>query len=181
MNKLSAMLIGVALPLVVGCQRQPTEVAPPQATPETGEGVTPAAGAPEPGGASEASWKIESGPADAPVQIEAFYPFNEDHAWVKQLNQKILDTYPGQVHITQIDWFTEEGGKYQSDKGLPACGLYTVNGEVVAKKSQPLGGWTDQTLLDAVAKALESQGAKGDASASEPTEKEAPAPAGGGE
>jgi len=114
------------------------------------------AGAPATGAApsTEAEWKIESGPADAKVTVECFFPMNEDHAWVKDLNQKILDKFPGQVRIVHIDWFTEEGGKVQEEKGFPSCSVYAVNGKVVAQKSQELGGWTEEGLLDEIGKAV---------------------------
>lgn len=153
MKKLAVMTLMV-LGVGLGCAKQ----APPTSAPTAPTQALPEATTPAPGTApaAETNWKIESGPADAKVTVECFFPMNEDHAWVKDLNQKILDQFPGQVRIVHIDWFTEEGGKVQEEKGFPACSVYAINGKIVAQKSQELGGWTEEGLLEEIAKAVKA-------------------------
>ncbi len=167
MIKRMAVCSCVAALALFGCAKSPAPVAPP---------ADPAAKAPAPakvGGAAETTeWKIETGQADAKVEIYCFFPMNADHQWVKDLNKKIADKWPGQVHIIHVDWWSDEGKDLHKQKLGEPCSAYLVNGKVVCKKSQALGGWTEEKLLATIGEAVDQ--AYGGGKSSDKPGKEAP-------
>ncbi|MBI2300469.1 MAG: hypothetical protein HYU66_16265 [Armatimonadetes bacterium] len=169
------MLLLGALALCAGCGKTPpppehnnpaTGVGPkgvPGATtpgvPTTDEAATPPAGEAPAGGEAatpgdESKWKIESGDKAAKVKVDCYFPM-EGHAWVQDLNKKIVAKFPGKVLVTHIDWFSEEGGKLHDAAGLPPCSAYVMDGKSVVQKSMPLGGWTEDDLMKAIGAAVD--------------------------
>ena len=154
MNKrYSLCLAAAAAVFVAGCQK-PVETAK-EATPAAP--AVPAGQPAEPGKADSGDWKIVTGPADAKVEVLCFYPMNEHHNWVKELNKKIAAKWPGKVRVEHIDWWTEEGGKVQKQYMKESCAAYLVDKKIVVKKSQALGGWTEPQLLAAIGKEVAKQ------------------------
>lgn len=170
------LILWVALvgPFLYACQPAP----PPEEAPPIGpETIVPApdATAAEPA-ADDSSWRLVTGPDDAKVKVRCFFPMNDDHQWVKDLNAKIAATYPGEVQVEHIDWFSEEGGRVHEQAGIPPCSVYQVDEQTVAQKSQALGNWTEASLMAAVDEAVKA--AYGDAAVVAPQEEKTDAEAG---
>lgn len=106
-------------------------------------------------------WRTEMGSPDAKVTVESYFPMDEDHAWARKLNKKIVDTFPNKVRVVQINWHTEEGLRVMEKKGLEPCGQYLVNGKVAVKRRPEMGGWTEAGLIGAVRKAVKTAYAGG--------------------
>jgi len=117
------------------------------------------------GGAESTEWKIETGKADAKVEIYCFFPMNTDHQWVKDLNKKIGVKWPEQVHVIHVDWWSDEGKDLHKQKLGEPCSAYLVNGKVICKKSQALGGWTEEKLMAAIGEAVDEAYGGGTSSA----------------
>ena len=164
-----AVLVGSLF--LAACSRQVPSAAP-VVPPPPSAAKGPAA---DPGAAAEASeWKIENGPADAKVELYCFFPMNEDHAWIKVLNKKIVAMWPGKVRVVHIDWWSDEGGKVHKQKFTKPCSAYVVDGKSLVEKSQSLGGWTEESLLKMIGKLVEKAYGK-DAAVPQKVKDEAPA------
>ncbi len=107
----------------------------------------------------------------AVVKVEAFYPDNSDHGWVKQLVKDLNAKYPGKVHAEFIDFTSDAGYKRWRAAGL-SCGSILINGKqsyTVPKKEKMTevtfemkegGEWTKADLDYVITQALAKAGKK---------------------
>jgi len=104
--------------------------------------------------AEGSEWRIEYGPAEAKVLVEAFYPMSPNHGWIGEINQRLVDRFPGQVRVVYINWWSPEGEKLFHERDIGECSTYLVNGQMVVKKSPVKGEWAEKDLVAAVRKAV---------------------------
>ncbi len=82
------------------------------------------------GGAQEETAEaafVKMGPADAAIEIVAFYPQNESHQFIVDYLKEFAAAHPEQVSLEVIDHFTPEGAKRWRATGLSCAGVF-VNG-----------------------------------------------------
>jgi hypothetical protein len=113
-----AVLFVFAL-LIAGCSRTATNA---------GNSVSQPPAAPRQVAQVEQA-KYEHGPADAKVQLVAFYPLDAKHMKTKDFLNSVADKYPGKVKITVWDFRTEEGGDACRQVFGKICGGMQVNGQ----------------------------------------------------
>lgn len=66
--------------------------------------------------------------ANAKVRIEAYYPFNEEHLFMKEHLETLAQKFSGQVKVECIDFRNDEGYLRWRKTGL-SCGGILINGK----------------------------------------------------
>lgn len=95
-----------------------------------------------------------------PIKVEAYYPGNEDHAYLRKLVEGLSERYPGKVQGEFIDFTTDEGYARWHDQRKMSCGGILLNGrqtflverqgkpvEVTFMMSEKSGEWTPDDLF----------------------------------
>lgn len=138
--------LALALALTWGCSRD-----------EGGEGTAATAPPAAPDGMEYCDFK--SGPADAAVEVVAFYPGR--HEDTLDAVRNLLEVFPGQVRVEIVDWRHAEGLRRRDAAGLICAGV-VINGknvfdlEVGGRTSKVMfirgldGEWTAEELQAAV-------------------------------
>jgi len=124
-----------------------------------------------PAGSSPASASASGAVGSAVVKVEAFYPDNSDHGWVKKLVADLNAKHPGKVHAEFIDFTSDAGYKRWRAAGL-SCGSILINGKqtyTVPRKGKMTevtfemkegGEWTKADLDTVITQALAKSGRK---------------------
>jgi molybdate transport system substrate-binding protein len=81
--------------------------------------------------AAEASTAMKPGDLKTPIKVEAFYPGNSDHEYLKQLVLELPKKYPGKVQAQFIDFLSDDGYRIWHDERKMSCGGIVINGEQV--------------------------------------------------
>ena len=69
-----------------------------------------------------------SGQAAVKVSIQAYYPFNEEHLYIKDYLETLPQKFDGQVKVECVDFRSDEGYVLWRKTGL-ACGGILINGK----------------------------------------------------
>lgn len=76
---------------------------------------------------------------NARVSIEAYYPFNEEHLFMKEYLETLTGKFNGQVKVECVDFRNDQGYLRWRKSGL-TCGGILINGKnkfIIAKDGQP--------------------------------------------
>jgi len=65
----------------------------------------------------------------APIKVEAYYPGNSGHAYIRELVEGLPKRYPGKVEAEFIDFTSDEGYVRWHDEKHLSCGTILVNGK----------------------------------------------------
>jgi len=117
--------------LAAGCkgrggapQQAGNPVAPGPGTAAKPVGTAPSPAAP---GAAAPAQPTEAQKSAVPIEIVAYYPFNESHKFIADYLKSVEAANPGKVKVTVYDMQTEEGRKKWEKSGLSCAGVF-VNG-----------------------------------------------------
>jgi len=94
-----------------------------------------------------------------PIKVEAYYPGNPDHKYLRELVEGLAQRYPGKVEGEFIDFTSDEGYVRWHDEAKLSCGGIVINGqqtflvdrqgkmtEVTFMMSETSGEWTRADL-----------------------------------
>lgn len=77
---------------------------------------------------SSAAPTVVQNQANAKVRIEAYYPFNEEHLFIKEYLETLPQKFNGQVKVECIDFRSDKGYLRWRKTGL-SCGGILINGK----------------------------------------------------
>jgi len=105
-----------------------------------------------------------------PIKVEAYYPGNPDHAYLRELVEGLPKRYPGKVEVEFIDFNSEEGYTRWHDQRGMSCGGILLNDaetflvnrkgktvEVTFMMGEESGEWTRADLYYVLDKATGKQ------------------------
>ena len=94
-----------------------------------------------------------------PIKVEAYFPGNPDHKYLRELVEGLAKKYPGKVEGEFIDFTSDEGYVRWHDERQMSCGGLVINGkqtfmvdrkgqltEVTFMMSETSGEWTREDL-----------------------------------
>ncbi len=106
------------------------------------------------------------GDADAKTRVLAFYPIDEDHAWLMDLLKDLVEKHPGKLYVRYVDYRTPEGnaiftraggtGRAVLIDGENAFDIETENRTYTVDFVGEMGRyWTEEDLKVAISQAVE--------------------------
>ncbi len=121
------LIVVLALAALAGCSGKSgaTQQATNPAAP--GQGAAIPAGAPAAAGTAAATQPAKVDKWAVPIEIVAYYPFNESHKFIADYLKSVEKANPGNIKVSVYDMQTEDGRKKWETSGLSCAGVF-VNG-----------------------------------------------------
>ncbi len=121
--------------------------------------------------AEAAAGAMEAKDLKPPIKVEAYFPNNPDHQYLRELVEGLSKRYPGKVEGEFVDFTSDEGYVRWHDERKMSCGGLVINGhqtflidrkgrmtEVTFMMSGTSGEWTPEDLYWLLNKATGKKG-----------------------